>query len=287
MKREQVFELEGVGYTYGEGIVALHDVNLAVAAGEKIVILGANGSGKSTLLKILDGLYFPTGGTVRAFGVPLSERLLADDGYAFAFRRRVGLVFQDSDVQLFSASVWDEVAFGPLQLGLTQAEVAARVKETLALLDIEKLAERPPYRLSAGEKKKVCLASVLSIRPEVLLLDEPTAGLDPRSRRVLVDFIYRLHEQGNTVITATHDLDIVEEIADRVLVFDEEKRLVAAGTPAAVLADADLLLRANLMHLHPHRHGDLTHTHPHQHFQAHDHVHPGQENEPPINADER
>ncbi|MCL5110390.1 MAG: energy-coupling factor ABC transporter ATP-binding protein [Chloroflexi bacterium] len=268
-----VFELRNVSYTYGGGVVALRGVDLTVHAGEKLVILGANGSGKSTLLKILDGLYFASAGTARAFGASLDERLLADDAYAFAFRRRVGLVFQDSDVQLFSASVWDEVAFGPLQLGLSQAEVKARVEEMLALLDIRRLAERPPYRLSAGEKKKVCLASVLAIRPEVLLMDEPTAGLDPRSRGMLVEFIRRLNAEGHTVLTATHDLDIVEDIADRVVVFDEEKRLVAAGGPSEVLADEALLLRANLVHAHPHRHGSVEHAHLHRHFQAHDHQH--------------
>lgn len=270
------FELSAVGYTYEGGLVALRAVSFAVAAGEKVAILGANGSGKSTLLKLMDGLYFATAGTVRAFGRPLTERALADDAFAYEFRRRVGFVFQDSDVQLFSPSVWDEVAFGPLQLGLTRAEVAARVEQTLGLLDIRELAERAPYRLSGGEKKKVSLASVLSIRPEVLLMDEPTAGLDPRSKRSLVEFVRGLHAEGKTIVTATHDLDIVEEIADRALVFDERKQLVAAGTPAQVLADEDLLVRANLLHVHPHRHGDSVHVHPHRHFQAHDHPH-GQE----------
>ncbi len=273
-----VYELDRVSYSYGDGVVALRDVSLAVRAGEKVAILGANGSGKSTLLKILDGLYFATRGTVRAFGVPLTEHLLADDGFAYAFRRRVGFVFQDSDVQLFSATVWEEVAFGPLQLGLGQAEVAARVRETLALLGIEKLGERPPYRLSAGEKKKVCLASVLASRPEVLLLDEPTAGLDPRSRCALVEFIGRFHAEGHTIVTATHDLDILEEIADSVFVLDEDSRLALAGTPREVLADEGLLVRTNLTHIHLHRHDGVVHAHQHRHFQAHDHEHAGHEN---------
>ncbi|MHB1134224.1 MAG: energy-coupling factor ABC transporter ATP-binding protein [Chloroflexota bacterium] len=275
MSSGAVFELEGVGYTYGGGITALRGVNLSVGAGEKVAILGANGSGKSTLLKLMDGLYFASEGTVRAFGRPLNERALADDAFSYDFRRRVGFIFQDSDVQLFSASVWDEVAFGPLQLGLTRDEVAARVEQTLALLDIRELAERAPYRLSGGEKKKVSLASVLSIRPEVLLMDEPTAGLDPRSRRALVEFVRGLNGEGKTIVTATHDLDIVEEIADRALVFDEHKQLLMAGTPAEVLANEDLLVRANLLHVHPHRHGDRVHVHPHRHFQAHDHGHRG------------
>ncbi|MHB1006771.1 MAG: energy-coupling factor ABC transporter ATP-binding protein [Chloroflexota bacterium] len=273
MAEDLIYELAGVGYDYGEGIQALRGVDLTVHAGERVAILGANGSGKSTLLKIMDGLYFASSGTVRAFGVPLDERRLADDTFAFAFRRRVGLVFQDADVQLFSASVREEVAFGPLQLGLSQGEVKERVREVLALLGIEGLADRPPYRLSGGEKRKVCLASVLSIRPEVLLLDEPTAGLDPRSRCVLVEFIGRLHEAGHTVVTATHDLDILDDIADRAVVFDEHRHLVAAGTPAQVLADEAMLLRANLTHVHVHRHDGVEHAHQHRHFQAHDHSH--------------
>ncbi|MDA8217957.1 MAG: ATP-binding cassette domain-containing protein [Dehalococcoidales bacterium] len=273
MAGELVYELEGIGYEYGGGIVALRDVSLDVRAGESIVLLGANGSGKSTLLKIMDGLYFATAGTVRAFGNILTERLLADDAYALAFRRRVGFVFQDSDVQLFSPTVADEIAFGPLQLGLAPSAVAERVAEALDLLHIRKLAERPPYRLSAGEKKKVCLASVLSIRPEVLLMDEPTAGLDPRSRQALVEFICQLRKQGNTVITATHDLDIVEEIADRVFVMNEESGLAKVGTPAEVLADEELLVAANLVHIHPHRHGALVHAHEHRHPLPHDHGH--------------
>lgn len=267
---DPIFDLQRVGYTYAEGIVALRDVSLTVRAGEKVALLGANGSGKSTLLKILDGLYFATAGTVRAFGHPIDERLLDDDAYSLAFRRRVGLVFQDSDAQLFSTSVWDEVAFGPLQLELSRAEVAERVGRTMSLLGIEHLSDRPPYRLSGGEKRKVCLASVLSIQPEVLLLDEPTAGLDPRSACVLVDLVNEQHAGGRTIVTATHDLTILGDIADRALVFDEERRLVAAGTPAEVLANEELLLRANLTHVHSHRHGGVVHAHRHRHIQVHD-----------------
>lgn len=268
-----IYEIENLSYEYGEGIVALRDVSLTIAAGEKVAILGANGSGKSSLLKIMDGLYFATSGTVKAFGMPLTERLLANDGYAFAFRRRVGLVFQDSDTQLFLPTVRDEVAFGPLQLGLAADEVEARVEETLSLLEISRLADRAPYQLSVGEKKKVCLASVLSLRPEVLLMDEPTAGLDPRSRGALVEFVCRLHEAGHTVITATHDLEIVSELADRVFVFGEDHRLVAEGEPDAILEDDDLLVRTNLAHAHPHRHGNIQHSYPHRHRPSHEHDH--------------
>ena len=161
---------------------ALDQVNLAVTAGESLAILGANGCGKSSLLKILDGLYFPDRGSITAFGKPLTEAAFLEDAFNFDFRRRVGLVFQDSDVQLFMPSVWDEVAFAPLQLGISQQQVKERVAAALAALQIEKLSDRPPHQLSNGEKKRVALASVLSLSPDVWLLDEPTTGLDRAAR---------------------------------------------------------------------------------------------------------
>ena len=156
---------------------------------------------------------------------------MRDDETNFAFRRRVGLVFQDTDVQLFSPSVLDEVAFAPLQLGLQREEVTRRVESALKALRIEKLSDRAPHRLSGGEKRRVALASVLSLNPEVWLLDEPTTGLDPRSQFWLVGFIMEQHNAGKTVITATHDLTIVEQIATKVYAFDEDHHIVASGTP--------------------------------------------------------
>jgi cobalt/nickel transport system ATP-binding protein len=247
---EPIFELHQVSYAYEGKQKALENINLAVQAGECLVILGANGSGKSTLLKLLDGLYFPTQGEILAFGSPLTEESLRDREYNFAFRRRVGLVFQDSDVQLFSPSVLDEVAFAPLQLGLTRDEVNERVEEALKSLRIEKLRDRAPHRLSGGEKRRVALASLLSLDPEVWLLDEPTSGLDPRSQSWLVEFILGQREKGKTVITATHDLNIAEQIASSIYVFDEEHRIVASGGPGDILCDHELLHRCNLSHYH-------------------------------------
>jgi cobalt/nickel transport system ATP-binding protein len=245
-----IFNVEQVSFAYEGKQVALDQVSLDVQAGESLVILGANGSGKSTLLKLLDGLYFPSQGSITVFGDPLTERALNEDAFNFAFRRRVGLVFQDTDVQLFSPSVLDEVAFAPLQLGLDREEVSARVEASLKALRIEKLRERAPHRLSGGEKRKVALASVLSLQPEVWLLDEPTAGLDPRSQSWLVEFIQEQHQAGKTMVTATHDLSIVELIATRVYVFDEEHHIAASGTAEEVLCDHDLLHRCNLAHYH-------------------------------------
>ena len=245
-----VFDVNGLCYEYNNQIPALDHVSLMVRPGERLAILGSNGSGKSTLLKILDGLYFPSQGSVLAFGKPLTEQAFQDDAFNFEFRRRVSLVFQDSDVQLFMPSVWDELAFGPLQLGLSQEEVKSRVESALHDLQIEKLRERAPHQLSGGEKKRVALASVLGLSPDVWLLDEPSAGLDPHSMSWLIDFINQQGEAGKTVITATHNLDIVEQIATGVYVFDENHHLAASGTPQEILSDHDLLHRCNLSHYH-------------------------------------
>lgn len=270
-----VYELRDVSFAYEGKQVALEGVSLTVHAGERIAILGSNGSGKSTLLKLLDGLYFATSGVVRAFSQPLTEEAFRDEEFNFAFRRRVGLVFQDTDVQLFSPSVWDEVAFAPLQMELGKEEVTARVNSALNALRIEKLRDRAPHRLSGGEKRRVALASILTLAPEVWLLDEPTTGLDPRSQSWLVNFIIEQGRAGKTVLTATHDLSIVDTIADQVYVFDETHRLAAQGSPRDILADHDLLIACNLMHDHVHRHetDGREHSHPHTHFATHQHEH--------------
>ena len=247
---ETIFNLDRISFAYEGKHLALDQISLEIIPGQCLVILGANGSGKSSLLKILDGLYFPTEGEVNAFGTTLSESAFRDESFNFEFRRRVGLVFQDPDVQLFSPSVLDEVAFAPLQMGLDRDEVNRRVEEALQALRIDKLRNRAPHRLSGGEKRRVALASVFSLKPDVWLLDEPSTGLDPRSQSWLVDFILQLGEEGKTVITATHDLEIAEQIATRVVVFDEEHHLVAAGEPEIILCDHDLLHRCNLAHYH-------------------------------------
>jgi len=241
-----IFEVDDVGFIYDGPIVALEHFSLVVKLGERLAILGSNGSGKSTLLKILDGLYFPTSGSVHAFGQPLGEEALRDDRFNFEFRRRVGFVFQDSEAQLFMPTVWEEVAFAPLQLGVDQDEVQRRVGQALQALQIEKLRDRAPHQLSGGEKKRVALASVLSLAPEVWLLDEPSAGLDPRSVSWLIEFVETQRQTGKTAVIATHDLGLVEAAADRVCVLDEAHHLIAEGTPREILADRSLLIASNL-----------------------------------------
>jgi cobalt/nickel transport system ATP-binding protein len=247
MEMLPVFEVSQLCYDYENRIPALDQISITVRPGERLAILGSNGSGKSTLLKILDGLYFSSQGSVLAFGKPLTEQAFQEDAFNFEFRRRVSLVFQDSDVQLFMPSVWDELAFAPLQLGLSHEEVKVRVEAALRDLQIEKLRERAPHQLSGGEKKRVALASVLGLSPDVWLLDEPSAGLDPRSVAWLIEFINRQGKAGKTVVTATHDLSILEAIAERVYIISEQHRIVAEGTPHQILTDKALLVSACLM----------------------------------------
>ena len=263
-RRETVFDVRDVAYAYHD-TPALAGLSLSIAAGERVVLLGANGSGKSTLLRLLDGLYFPQDGRIEAFGEPLTEERFAEDEAALAFRRRVGFVFQNPDVQLFNPTVFDEVAFGPLQMGWSKDEVRRRVAAALDQFAIASLKDRSPHRLSGGEKKKVALASVLVLEPEVLLFDEPTASLDPKSASALIDFLVTCRGSGRTVVTATHDLDIVEDIADRCFVL-EAGRLIAEGRPHDILHDVALLRRAGLSHAHLHLHGDaVAHSHHHLH----------------------
>ncbi len=273
MTADPVFEVDSVGYGYPGGQVALAGVSARILPGESVALLGANASGKSTLLKLLDGLYFPSQGQVKAFGTPLTEQVMERGEFARSFRRRVGYLFQNTDAMLFSGTVEEELAFGPLQLRLEPEEVGRRVEDVLTLLDLQPLRNRPPHRLSEGEKKRVALGALLTAGPSVLLLDEPTTGLDPRTQQWLVDFLRDLRQTGLTVILATHDLSFAPEVADRALVLTESHELAADGDLRAVLADLDLLLRVNLIHAHTHRHDGGEHEHPHLHGTGHEHQH--------------
>jgi len=263
-----VFEARNLHFDY-EGIVAIRDMSLSINRGERVALVGANGSGKSTLLRLFDALCFSSSGKLLFFGEHLTQQHLNDETFSINFRRRVGLVFQNPDVQLFNPTVFDEVAYGPLQMGWPEAEIRDRVRSTLDFMGISHLQSRPPFRLSGGEKKRVSLASIIVLDPEVLLLDEPTSTLDPKSSSQLVDLIQQWKGTSKTVLTATHQLDIVEDIADRILVLDGGA-ILADGTPAAILSSHDLLLKANLIHAHRHSHGSVVHTHPHSHRHSHD-----------------
>jgi cobalt/nickel transport system ATP-binding protein len=261
----EIFHVDNISYTYRDGKKALDSVSLCISEGESVAVIGTNGSGKSTLLYILDGILEPQSGEVRAFGSPLRN------GNA-GFRKRVSLLFQNPQVQLFSLSVWDELCFGPIQLGLHKDEIDRRASDVLRLLGIEHLKDRGPWNLSGGEMKKVAFGTCLSINPDVILLDEPTTGLDPRSQVELIDLIVGLRKAGKTIITATHDLGIIEDISDRTVVFGEDHRVLLEDRPWDVLKNTGVLLQANLIHKHPHRHSWYVHEHSHSGIHEHEHI---------------
>ncbi|MHB8636009.1 MAG: energy-coupling factor ABC transporter ATP-binding protein [Fimbriimonadaceae bacterium] len=242
-----MFEVRDLTYRYADGTPALESLTFDIEARNNVAILGSNGSGKTTLMRLLNGLVFPTSGSIRFRDDELSERALSVSAFRAAFRQSVGFVFQNADAQLFNATVYEELAFGPRQMGLSQAAVSERVADVLAFLGITHLTDRPPFRMSGGEKRKVAIASVLTMNPEVLLLDEPFLGLDPRSQAWLVETIQQLQAAGKTTIIATHSLDKVARVANTMLVLTEEHTVAAISTVADGLRDLDVLRRANLV----------------------------------------
>jgi cobalt/nickel transport system ATP-binding protein len=227
---ETCIEIHDLSYVYNDGRRALRDVSLDIRQGEKVALVGPNGAGKSTLLLHLNGI-LQGDGAVRVLGQEVVEPHLAH------IRAQVGLVFQDPDDQLFSPTVFEDVAFGPLYAGLPEEEIRRRVGWALAQVGAEAYAERISHHLSLGEKKRIAIASVLSMEPEVLVLDEPTAGLDPRTRRRLIGL---LQELPQTMLVATHDINMVAEILPRTIILDEGK-MVADGPTDELLRDTALM----------------------------------------------
>jgi cobalt/nickel transport system ATP-binding protein len=254
-----LIEVAGISHRYGAKEV-LADLSFRIHAGEKVVLLGCNGSGKSTLLKILDGLVAPSAGRFSYDGEDITPTRLKAAGLHRRFRGEVALLFQNPDAMLFNPTVYDEIAFGPRQLGL--ADLDARVRHWAAQVGVTTHLERPPFSLSGGEKQKVCLAALLALEPKVLLLDEPTAALDPRSTGWLVDFLSGLPV---TTLTTTHNLSLAPELGQRALVLGEDHRLIYDGDIHGLLGDMKLLAAANLVHTHSHRHGGVEHRHSHVH----------------------
>ncbi|MCX5694238.1 MAG: ABC transporter ATP-binding protein [Candidatus Omnitrophica bacterium] len=264
-----IFELDKVYFSYLGKFPALCGVNIKINQGQKISIIGANGSGKSTFLQMLDGLIFADQGRVSFCGQQLNEKKFDDLKFSQEFRRKVGFIFQNSDVQLFCPTVKDDIVFGPLQLGVAKGQIQKRLEKLCAALKIEELLDRPAHQLSIGEKRKIAIVSTLIIDPQVLILDEPTAGLDPLTTRSIVDLLIEENNSGKTIITATHDLHIVEEVSDIVYVFGQHKSIVKSGLAVDILNDLVLLEENNLVHIHSHRHKDKVHIHPHLHSEHH------------------
>lgn len=231
-----IVEVKDLRHTYPDGTAALNGVSFRITHGEAVAVIGANGAGKSTLLLHLNGFLTPTAGAVRIGDYPLTKETLPE------VRRTVGMVFQDPDDQLFMPTVYDDVAFGPLNLGFPREEVDSRVADALARVGAEHLVNKPPYRLSGGEKKRVAIATVLSMTPDILVMDEPTVGLDPFARRQLITL---MKEFSHTRIFTSHDLDMVLELCDRVIVL-HEGAVKADGPPWEIFQDETLLASCHL-----------------------------------------
>ena len=260
---EPLFSLNDVSFSYPGSLPALRGITLSIGKGERTAIIGANGTGKSTLLTLLDALIFPQRGEFLFKGAPITERRMNDAAIQKEFRKSVGYVFQNPDIQLFCPTVREDIVFGPLQLGVSKEETLRRFEKVVEVMRLSPLIDRSPHQLSIGEKKKAAIASVLVIEPDVLLLDEPTAGLDPQTTRDIIAILSGAHKAGHTIVMATHELHLVEELADVVHVFGNEHSLIRSGSPEEVLGDGEFLQRHNLVHVHVHRHLHTHHAHPH------------------------
>jgi cobalt/nickel transport system ATP-binding protein len=235
-----LLETRDLTYVYPGNVTGLDHVNFIAGRNARIAVIGANGAGKSTLFKHFNGILRPTGGTVLVHGEPVTQKNIRE------VRKFVGLVFQNADDQIFSPTVEQDVAFGPMNLGLDAETVSHRVDEALAMVGIEHLRERVPHHLSGGEKKRVAIAGVIAMEPQVIVLDEPTAGLDPKGVKDLISVINALaREYGITVIFSTHDVSLVPEVADYIYVMHQGK-IVAEGSVSEVFADLELLSSVRL-----------------------------------------
>ncbi len=257
-----MLELDRVRFGWDEGKTVIEALSLKIRAGDKVVILGANGCGKSTLLKLMNGLVFPQSGSVGYRGTRLEKSVLAGRPFARQFRQECGLLFQHPEAMLFNPTVKDEIAYGPRQLDLPDVDVDARVAHWAAELQLSAFLDQPPFLLSGGEKQKLALASLLALEPHLLLLDEPSASLDPATVGWLID---TLLDSPMTVVAATHNLSLAAELGSRCLVLGQHGRLLYDGPVGAALKNLSLMEEARLAHRHRHRHDGRTHTHLHVH----------------------
>ena len=287
--------VDEVSFSYPDGHAVLQGISCAIKRGEKVALIGPNGAGKSTFMSLLNGVEMPSAGKVVVGGLEVARENL------IAVRRKVGIVFQDPDDQLFCPTVFDDVAFGPLNLGLAPDEIHERVREALSLVGLTGFEQRSSFHLSFGERKRLALATVLSYQPEILVFDEPSTNMDPLNRRRLINW---LQESDKTILLCTHDLDIALEVCNRCLVLVDGK-IVADGLASEILYDRHFLEANNLelplalmthellheklrsgemdaehraiiekfLHAHRHAHGPDQHEHVHLHIHPHDHHH--------------
>ena len=245
--RKTIFQLDHATFSYPYDNPVLKNICLSIQEGERVCILGANGCGKSTMLKLFAGLLLPQEGTFSAFESEVTAKNLENDNFSKAYHKRVGFIFQNSDAQLFCSTVEEEIAFGLLQQEFSRDFVKQRIHDISTMLGIEHLINKPPFKLSGGEKKKVALACVLVMNPDVLILDEPTNGLDPRTQMWLTKLLASINQAGKTMITSTHNLELVQKISDRAILFDEDHTIVADQPTGELIKDIKLLQAVNLI----------------------------------------
>jgi cobalt/nickel transport system ATP-binding protein len=241
-----MIKLENISFTY-KNKLALSNVNVHIKEGESIAVIGPNGSGKSTFLKLLNAIIFPSEGKYIFDKTEINENALKDIKYLKSFHKRMGFVFQNSDAQLFCSTVFEEIAFGLMQMDLAGEEVNKRVYDCLNLLNINKLKDEHPYNLSGGEKKRVAIASVLAMNPEVITLDEPMNGIDPKGKRFLRDLLIALNKSGKTIICATHDFEYIEGVFNRAIVFSEEHKIIRDDKYETVIKDEEFLRKYDII----------------------------------------
>lgn len=234
----KIIEIKDLSYTYSDGTTALNNISLKIENGKKIAILGSNGSGKSTLLQHLNGLILAQKGSVNISSLSLNKKNLTK------IREKVGLVFDNPDNQLFAQTVYDDIAFGPRNMGLSEEEISKRVIDIIELLKIDKLKDKQPFNLSLGQKKKVALGGVLSMNPDIMVFDEPFSGLDPLSQKQFLDILEKLYKLKHTLIITTHDVDMAYTWADECIILNKGE--ILAQGDKKILEDEKLMEFANL-----------------------------------------
>lgn len=236
-----VLETKDVSYKYPDGTPALKDVNFHASKGEIVALLGPNGAGKSTLFLHFNGILRPSSGKIMVEEVPLNYNKKA----IMNVRQKVGIVFQNPDDQLFAPTVAEDVAFGPLNIGLDQDEVEKRVTESLERVGMAGFEKKPPHHLSGGQKKRVAIAGILAMRPGIMVLDEPTSGLDPKGASQILHILHQLNQEGMTIVISTHDVDLVPLYASQVYIISDG-HIIKEGTPQDVFGDVETIRKANL-----------------------------------------
>lgn len=268
---EEIISLKDVHYSYYGKNPAISNINLTINKGEMFSIIGQNGSGKSTILNIMNALIFPDSGEFKYNGKLLTEKSLQEKNSGIQLRQSMGYIFQNPDIQLFCPSVFDELLFGPLQINYSVENAIERAEETMKYIGITHLKDRPVYMLSGGEKKKVAIASVLTMNPNILLIDEPLSGLDPKTQTFFIELLLDLNNAGKTIIFTTHHLDLIDHLQPRVAVLSEEHTIEKTGTASEILSDEKFLISVNLIHEHIHKHDKEVHKHYHSHYVFHKH----------------